>query len=142
MIYDSEITVAGALNISAAHTYGTQPAYDIIHFNKSSNPVTRITGTSNGTGTPSATLNSVPANSLLYGIGVSEGDIAAPGGYTEYRSGNGWHWEQGAYLLDSGAAGNQTISWGASSAHSFAFIAYSDEAAGGSGNPHYAYAQQ
>lgn len=64
--------------------------------------------------TPSVTLTSVPANSVIVAYAVSSNVLAAPSGYSVGRSTQTNWFEEFSYILDSGTAGSKTINFGGS----------------------------
>lgn len=68
-----------------------------------------LTGTSS---TPSGTLTGVAANSFIFAGSINNGgNLTVPATYTSIYAGTGYLYSDGAYINDSGASGDKTITW-------------------------------
>lgn len=75
----------------------------------------QVNGGNGTSATPSITLTSVPANSLVCGLLQSANDPTVGGAFTQGAENNYGEYLNFEYLLDSGSAGDITVDWTQSS---------------------------
>lgn len=135
-LYYSEVTSAGTPDVSITHSCVNNVPFWMARGTKDAGTLSVLSNTANGaSAAATVTVNSVPANSLMLGTSVTNGAPSTPSGYTNGLANTSFYYFNVDYLADSGAAGNKTAQWSASTTFTIGLAAFSVSAGGSSAVP-------